>query len=83
MRKFHNLYVKSKLIEAVSKKGNNLIDLAVGKGGDLSKWIHNRLNGVLGIDISKDNINNPTNGACARYIQELDRNKNIPICMFV
>ncbi len=83
LRKFHNLYVKSKLIEAVSKKGNNLIDLAVGKGGDLSKWIHNRLNGVLGIDISKDNINNPTNGACARYIQELDRNKNIPICMFV
>ena len=39
LRDFHNLYVKKKLINSVSIRGNTLIDLAVGKGGDMSKWI--------------------------------------------
>ena len=39
IRDFHNLGIKKRLIQAVSKPGNSLIDLAVGKGGDLSKWI--------------------------------------------
>jgi hypothetical protein len=38
LRDFHNLYVKRKLM-SVGNRGNTLIDYAVGKGGDLSKWI--------------------------------------------
>lgn len=83
LRKFHNQYVKKILIEVVTKQGDDLIDLAVGKAGDLPKWISNKLHGVLGIDIFNDNINNSANGACKRYIQSLEKNKNIPICMFV
>ena len=43
------------------KKGNTLIDYAVGKGGDFPKWIEAGLSFVFGIDISKDNIENRLN----------------------
>ena len=85
LRNFHNLYVKKWLIQSVSLPNMNLIDMAVGKAGDLSKWTQSKLQGVLGIDISKDNILNSKNGACVRYINEmsnLSRDK-LPICMFV
>ena len=52
----------------MSKKGDNLIDYAVGKGGDLPKWINARLSFVLGIDLMRDNIENRLDGACARYL---------------
>lgn len=85
LRNFHNLYIKNKLISIVSSKSSRttLLDLAVGKGGDLPKWIRNNIFALLGIDISKDNIHNRTNGACARYLSEYKRNKKMPIAMFI
>jgi hypothetical protein len=68
LKKFHNIGVKSMLLDTVSKKGMTLIDYAVGRGGDLNKWNKNKLSFVLGIDISKDNIHNPKGGVCSRYI---------------
>ena len=70
MRDFHNLYVKRKLITSVSKPGDTLIDLAVGKAGDMSKWSDARLKFVFGVDIAKDNIENRLDGACARYLNK-------------
>tara|TARA_Y100000389_G_scaffold204900_1_gene260622 strand:- start:902 stop:4210 length:3309 start_codon:yes stop_codon:yes gene_type:complete len=69
LRDFHNLYVKNLLISKVSNKGNSLIDYAVGKGGDIPKWSNSRLGFVLGIDLSKDNIENRIDGACARFLK--------------
>ena len=69
LRNFHNLYVKSKLISSVSNRDDTLIDYAVGKAGDLAKWIHSKLKFVFGVDISKDNIHNQIDGACSRYIK--------------
>ena len=83
LRDFHNLYVKKKLIQGVSKKGNILIDLACGKAGDLPKWISANLSFVFGIDISKDNIENRLNGACARYLNFKRTNTNVPYALFV
>jgi SAM-dependent methyltransferase len=83
MRDFHNLYVKKALIQGVSKKGNNLIDFACGKAGDLPKWIGAELSFVFGIDISPDNIENRLNGACARYLNFKMTNKNVPYALFV
>ena len=83
MRDFHNLYVKQKLISSIGNKNDTLIDYAVGKGGDLHKWIKSELAFVFGIDLSKDNINNRLNGACARYLKEKNNKKNIPKCIFV
>jgi hypothetical protein len=83
MRDFHNLYVKKALIQGVSKKGNNLIDFACGKAGDLPKWISSGLSFVFGIDIAKDNIENRLNGACSRYLNFKQTIKNIPYALFV
>ena len=83
LRDFHNKFVKLKLIEGVSKRGDMLMDQSVGKGGDLYKWISSRLSFVFGIDYSKDNIENKLNGACARYLNATKKFKNIPKGIFV
>ena len=83
LKDFHNKVVKKMLILGVSKKGDTLIDLAVGKGGDISKWISAKLKFVLGIDISRDNIENRKDGICARYINNKKKNKNIPKGLFI
>jgi len=83
LRDFHNLVVKRALIGGVSKRGNTLIDFAVGKGGDLPKWIHANLSFVFGVDISKDNIQNQLDGACARYLDYCKRFSIMPGALFV
>lgn len=83
LRDFHNLFVKNLLITGVSKKGDTLIDYAVGKAGDLPKWIKSKLSFVFGIDISEDNIDNRLDGACARYLNYHNKFKVIPSALFV
>ena len=83
MRNFHNLYVKKKLIMGVSARGNTLIDYAVGKAGDLSKWKYSKLAFVFGVDISKDNIYNQKDGACARYLNEKRASKRLFDAIFL
>ena len=69
-----------------------LLDLSVGKAGDLPKWCdgnstQNTMDFVLGIDLMEDNITNHVDGACARYIQEKMKSKYPmkfkPFAMFV
>ena len=83
LRDFHNRCVKRKLIETVCKKGDTLIDLAVGKGGDLHKWRGVELKFVFGIDISRDNIENRKDGVCARYLYMKMKEPNIMDALFV
>ncbi len=83
MKDFHNLYVKKRLIAGISKQGDTLIDFACGKAGDLPKWINAKLAFVFGVDISKDNLENRLDGACARFLKMKKSNKNIPYALFV
>lgn len=83
LRDFHNLFVKKSLIVGASKKGNTLIDYACGKGGDFPKWIRANLSFVFGIDISKDNLENRIDGACARYLNYKKTIKYVPDALFV
>jgi ubiquinone/menaquinone biosynthesis C-methylase UbiE len=83
LRDFHNKYVKKKLIDSVSHENDILLDLAVGKAGDLYKWIHSKLRFVMGIDLFEDNIHNRSDGACARYLNAKRYNKNIPKAIFL
>ena len=83
LRDFHNLFVKKFLIQSISVKGNTLIDYAVGKGGDFTKWIAAKMSFVFGIDISKDNIENKLDGACARYLNYKKQYKIMPDALFV
>jgi hypothetical protein len=76
---YHN-WIKNTIMQNIRKeiksKNASLIDLAVGKGGDLSKWIENGFTKVLGIDIVKDNIENPIDGAWARTYQNYKKPKD-------
>ena len=83
LKNFHNLYVKKLLIRCVSKQGDTLIDFACGKAGDLPKWIAARLSFVFGVDISKDNLENRLDGACARFLKARRQNKSMPYALFV
>ena len=83
MKQFHNLYVKKHLIVGVAKEGDTLIDFACGKAGDLPKWIAAKLSFVFGIDISKDNLENRLDGACARFLKARKSNKHVPYALFV
>ena len=83
LRNFHNLFVKSTLCDSVMNRNCTIIDYAVGKGGDLSKWMNNNPAFVLGIDISKDNIHNTKDGACARYLELKMRKRNLFDALFI
>ena len=83
LKDFHNLFVKKLLITRVSKPGDTLIDLAVGKAGDFPKWIHAKLKFVFGIDNSRDNIQNRLDGACARFLNYKKDYKVMPDALFV
>jgi hypothetical protein len=67
----------------VSKRDNILIDFACGKAGDFPKWIASNLSFVFGIDISKDNIENRLNGACARYLNFKKSTRYMPYALFI
>lgn len=77
LRKFHN-WIKSELISRLcilltrmNENGNNsLLDIAVGRGGDLFKWQAAGITNVTGIDINSESIHSkdPSNpGAIMRY----------------
>jgi hypothetical protein len=83
LRDFHNRYVKRKLIVGTSKRGDTLLDMSVGMGGDLQKWIDAKLSFVMGIDYSKDNIHNRIKGACARYLRMKKKYKTMPGALFI
>jgi len=83
LRNFHNLFVKKMLITSVSKRGDKLIDYACGKGGDFTKWIDANLSFVFGIDVSKDNLENNIDGACARFLGYRKKHANMPYALFV
>tara|TARA_Y100000389_G_scaffold193937_1_gene223307 strand:+ start:16616 stop:19975 length:3360 start_codon:yes stop_codon:yes gene_type:complete len=83
LRDFHNLGVKNMLIKKIVKPGSTLIDYACGKGGDLPKWISAKLKFILGVDLSKDNIENRLDGACARYLNYSKKIDNMPGAIFL
>ena len=82
LRDFHNLYVKRRLLMKSSKPGMTLVDLAVGRGGDIPKWIASKLSFVFGVDIARDNIHNRIGGACARYLNYKKQVEKMPYALF-
>ena len=70
MLDFHNYWIKNMCL--IQKyKGKTLFDIACGKAGDLNKWIDAGIEKVLGIDYSRDNIENPVDGAYSRTLNRL------------
>ena len=86
LRLFHNWIKRTTIIDAANYIRNNsenkkikLLDLAVGRGGDMRKWYDAGIYNVVGIDIDDDSINGK-NGAKHRYKQFKHQiNKQIPV----
>ena len=71
MLDFHNYWIKNNMLfkKFIGKNNNSLFDVSCGKGGDLPKWIDNGFTKVMGVDISRDNIENPVDGVYARLFK--------------
>lgn len=73
MLNFHNTVVKDNLYKWQLFPKNNLLELACGMAGDLGRWqdpvtgfsFHN----ILGVDLVRDNITKPMDGAYARVLR--------------
>ena len=87
LKDFHNLFVKRYIIKKIAKYLHEkmhitsilLMDYAVGKCGDLPKWVEANIQFVFGVDISKDNIMNTRDGACVRYLNKKKENKQLQL----
>jgi hypothetical protein len=80
MFRFHN-NIKRNLLQATVKRCGidneiTLLDLACGKGGDIAKW--RGVSTVVGVDISRDGIENTKDGAYERYFSSIYENKLYP-----
>ena len=71
---FHSFVKKDLIISNISGE-NNVLDLGVGKGGDLNHYIEANVNVFVGIDNIFDNLNNNENGICNRIFSKSVENK--------
>ena len=80
---FHNR-VKDGLYKTNIVTGMTLLELAVGRGGDLHKWRKSKPSKVVGIDVSQTNLSMPRQGACARYLNEKQKGiEFLPKVLFI
>lgn len=75
---FHNR-IKEELYHSTVKQGDTLLELAVGRANDLHKWRKTKPSKVVGIDLSKGNLEGSRQGACVRYLKESAKNKLPPV----
>lgn len=81
MREFHN-DIKRQMYEKYTKNIHSLLEIAVGKCGDLSKWERNNIKKVRGYDIDEKSIKEGKrrvkeyNGKCEISLNVLDLGKN-------
>ena len=81
---FHNKYIKNQLLLSKAiKPGCHLLDMSVGQGGDLHKWIQGRVGFVLGCDIALTGLTDKVNGAYRRYLDQKSRQPRIAPMIFV
>ena len=75
MYDFHS-YIKKQLIVNNSHGKKNLLDLSVGRGGDINHWLDANINIMVGIDICKEGLINE-NGVCNRILTKSMEHKKI------
>jgi len=68
VQSLHN-QIKESLYRAYLQKGSTLLELAMGRGGDMHKWKAIGPSLVVGIDLSASNLEAPRQGACVRYLR--------------
>lgn len=72
LRNFHNDYIKrNMLLKPTLRPGSALCDLAMGKAGDLHKWVAANVGYVFGCDVAAGNLNDPADGAYRRLMDKM------------
>ncbi|KAG9454317.1 hypothetical protein H6P81_007221 [Aristolochia fimbriata] len=69
LKKLNN-WIKSVLIQLYTRRGDSVLDLACGKGGDLIKWDKAKVGYYVGIDIAEGSIED----CRTRYNGDADQN---------
>jgi mRNA (guanine-N7-)-methyltransferase len=52
----YNNWIKAILISKTVRRGDRVLDLGAGRGGDISKWCYQQITELVGVDISKKAI---------------------------
>lgn len=87
-RAYHN-WVKSILIYTYcspkygNKKEMTLLDLGVGRGGDLMKFFHAGVTFTVGIDVDNETLTAATDGCVSRYNQFRKGHPTFPKMVFI
>lgn len=68
VQSLHN-QIKESLYRTYLQKGATLLELAMGRGGDMHKWKSLKPSLIVGIDLSASNLEAPRQGACVRYLR--------------
>jgi hypothetical protein len=81
MLNFHNQIIKNMLFDLPNRGhrgriGKTLLELACGRAGDMQRWRDHRYSFILGIDVSRDNVMNATEGCYGRVINTLSNPRN-------
>jgi hypothetical protein len=73
LRAFHNMYIKEEVLlnTALAGGGKTIMDLACGQGGDIGKWVRNKVDFAFGVDVAGEGIRDPYAGAYRRYMNEV------------
>jgi hypothetical protein len=88
MREFHN-WIKSNLVYTYCNKQYNrdqqvsILDMGVGRGGDILRYYYVNAAFVVGLDIAKDGLYSAIDGAISRYNQQRKRKPNFPRMHFI
>ncbi len=80
LARFHS-WVKAQLIDAFKGTGSSLFDVGCGRAGDLRKWSDARVQRVVGVDVTQDNLENPSGGAYSRLLSYAGPTKCIFLLM--
>lgn len=81
MREFNN-WIKSNMINIYCER-KTVLDMGVGRGGDIQKYYHANSKLVVGIDIDSNGIFSKTDGAITRYNDIKDKFRNVPKMTFL
>jgi len=82
MRAFHN-WIKSNMILTYGKNKHRVLDIGVGRGGDLLKFVHANIGEYVGVDIDNNGLYVIGDSANLRYQTIKQKNKNVPPMYFI
>lgn len=82
MRAFNN-WIKSNMILTYCQNKHNVLDIGAGRGGDLIKFIHAKVEEYVGLDIDNNGLYIINDSAYNRYKNLKHSNKNVPPMYFI